>query len=231
MIGAKYDRKFASGNHSTIFLPYSLPTSQLKAAGFTQLANVKEISDVNSDITLNTWDLTKAEPTDYSTEAGKGYIVVAGNIPGKSYAALESFYKPEGRISVQAASAGQTTEQTGLVGNYEYCLRYQKDGNYMNYSYQNNKFRALSTSGAGTKPFRATFAVPLGSNASRYTILKAVFVDVDDIVPTAIDGVETVAEGDSRIYTLDGRLVSNSGKLSELPRGIYVRNGRKIVVK
>ncbi|MDY6438302.1 MAG: chitobiase/beta-hexosaminidase C-terminal domain-containing protein [Prevotella sp.] len=231
MIGAKYDRKFTSGNHSTIFLPYSLPTSQLKAAGFTQLANVKVISDVNSDITLNTWDLTKAEPTKYSTEAGKGYIVVAGNIPGKSYAALESFYKPSDGIAVQPASGGQTTEQTGLVGNYEYCLRRQKDGNYMNYSYQNNKFRALSTSGAGTKPFRATFAVPLGSNASRYTILNAVFVDVDDIVPTAIDGVETVAEGDSRIYTLDGRLVSNSGKLSELPRGIYVRDGRKIVVK
>ena len=73
--------------------------------------------------------------------------------------------------------------------------------------------------------------MPLGSNASRYTILNAVFVDVDDIVPTAIDGVETVAEGDSRIYTLDGRLVSNSGKLCELPRGIYVRDGRKIVVK
>ena len=231
MIGAKYDRKFTSGNHSTIFLPYSLTTSQLKAAGFTQLANVKEISDVNSDITLNTWDLTVAEPTDYTTDAGQGYIVVAGNIPGKSYAALEYFYKPSSGISVQAASAGQTTEQTGLVGNYEYCLRYQKDGNYMNYSYQNNKFRALSTSGAGTKPFRATFAVPLGSNASRYTILNAVFVDVDDIVPTAIDGVETVAEGDSRIYTLDGRLVSNSGKLCELPRGIYVRDGRKIVVK
>ena len=190
-----------------------------------------EISDVNSNITLNTWDLTHAEPTDYSTVAGQGYIVVAGNIPGKTYAALESFYKPSGGISVQAASAGQTTEETGLVGNYEYCLRYQKDGNYMNYSYQNNKFRALSANGAGTKPFRATFAVPLGSNASRYTILNAVFVDVDDIVPTAIDGVETVAEGDSRIYTLDGRLVSNSGKLSELPRGIYVRDGRKIVVK
>jgi len=231
MIGAKYDRKFTSGNHSTIFLPYSLTTSQLKDAGFTQLANVNEISDVNSEITLNTWDLTVAEPTDYITDAGQGYIVVAGNIPGKTYAALESFYKPSGGISVQAASAGQTTEQTGLVGNYEYCLRYQKDGNYMNYSYQNNKFRALSTNGAGTKPFRATFAVPLGSNASRYTILNAVFVDVDDIVPTAIDGVETVAEGDSRIYTLDGRLVSNSGKLSELPRGIYVRDGRKIVVK
>ena len=231
MIGAKYDRKFTSGNHSTIFLPYSLPTSQLKAAGFTQLANVKEISDVNSDITLNTWDLTQDEPTDYSTVAGEGYIVVAGNISGKDYAALEAFYKPDGGIAVQPASDGQTTEQTGLVGNYEYCVRRQKDGNYMNYSYQNNKFRALSTSGAGTKPFRATFAVPLGSNASRYTILNAVFVDVDNIVPTAIDGVETVAEADSRIYTLDGRLVSNSGKLSELPRGIYVRNGRKIVVK
>ena len=205
MIGAKYDRKFTSGNHTTIFLPYSLTTSQLKAAGFTQLANVKEISDVNSDITLNTWDLTQTEPTDYTTVAGEGYIVVAGTLPGKTYAALENFYKPSGGIAVQPASGGQTTEQTGLVGNYEYCLRFQKDGNYMNYSYQNNKFRALSTSGAGTKPFRATFAVPLGSNASRYTILNPVFVDVDDIVPTAIDGVETVAEGDSRIYTLDGR--------------------------
>ena len=39
MIGAKYDRKFTSGNHSTIFLPYSLTTSQLKAAQRCELGH------------------------------------------------------------------------------------------------------------------------------------------------------------------------------------------------
>ena len=234
MIGAKYDRQFTTGNHSTIFLPYSLPTSQLKAAGFTQLANVKEISDVNSDITLNTWDLTVAKPTGYSTEAGKGYIVVAGNISGKNYAALEDFYKPDGGIAVQKAADGQIAEQTGLVGNYKYEKRYKNDksGTYMNYSYQNDKFRALSPTGATMKPFRAILAVPLAHQASRFTILNAVLVSADEpFVPTEISGVTSVADVDSHVYTLDGRLVSTDGDMSKLMRGIYVRGGKKIVVK
>jgi len=234
MIGAKYDRQFTTGNHSTIFLPYSLPTSQLKAAGFTQLANVKVISDVNSDITLNTWDLTKETPMAYSTEAGKGYIVVAGTLPGKEYAALENFYKPSGGIAVQKAADGQIEEQTGLVGNYKYEKRYKNDesGTYMNYSYQNDKFRALSPTGATMKPFRAILAVPLAHQASRFTILNAVLVSADEpFVPTEISGVTSVADVDSHVYTLDGRLVSTDGDMSKLMRGIYVRGGKKIVVK
>ncbi len=236
MMGVKYDRQFTANQHSTMFLPFAVKTEQLKTAGFKELQMVNVDKVTSSNIPLITWDLTKETLTPYTTTAGQGYIVIAGG----NGASLSSFIKPTGgigSIDVQAANSASAkkTVATGLVGAYVYGLRYQTEDaggtTYMNYSYQNNKFRALSTSGAGTKPFRATFAVPLGSNASRYTILNAVFVDVDDIVPTAIDGVETVAEGDSRIYTLDGRLVSNSGKLSELPRGIYVRNGRKIVVK
>lgn len=232
MIGAKYDRQFTTGNRSTIFLPYAIPTSQLKAAGFTQLSNINSISSVNSEIVLNTWDLTKETLTDYTTIAGNGYIVTAGNISGKSYASLEAFYKPEDGISVQKASSGQTSETTGLVGNYVYTVKYQNEGDYMNYSFQNNQFRPLKTEaqgGATMKPFRAILAVPTSAAVSMFK--TSFFYIEDDYVPTDIQTIDMSGEKGGNIYTIDGRLVRTDGSVNSLPRGIYIQNNKKFVVK
>ena len=238
MIGAKYDRQFTANQHSTLFLPYAVTTEQLKTAGFKELQMVDVDNVTSANIPLITWDLTKEPLTDkdYTTTAGQGYIVIAGG----AGASLSSFIKPTGGIEVQAANSAlaKKTEATGLVGAYVYGLRYQTEDaggtTYMNYSYLNDKFRALATAaqgGAEIKPFRATFAVP-NSVVNGARMLSTFIIDADEVfTPTGVDklGVEEQLSGN--IYTLDGRLVSTNGKLSELSRGIYVRGGRKIVVK
>lgn len=234
MMGAKYDRQFTANQHSTMFLPFAVTTEQLKTAGFKELQMVDVNNVTSANIPLITWDLTKETPTSYTTTAGQGYIVIAGD----NGASLSSFIK--GGIDVQAANSEEAkkTEATGLVGAYVYCTRNQTETvsgtTYMNYSYLNDKFRALATAaqgGAEIKPFRATFAVPM-SVAGGARMLSTFIIDADEVfTPTGVDklGVEEQLSGN--IYTLDGRLVSTNGKLSELSRGIYVRGGRKIVVK
>lgn len=239
MMGAKYDRKFTANQHSTLFLPYAVTTEQLKTAGFKELQMVNVDKVTSANIPLITWDLTKETLTPYTTTAGQGYIVIAGG----NGASLSSFIKPTGgigSIDVQAANSASAkkTVTTGLVGAYVYGLRYQTEDaggtTYMNYSYLNDKFRALATvaqGGAEIKPFRATFAVPK-SVVGEARMLSTFVIDADEVfTPTGVDklGVEEQLSGN--IYTLDGRLVSTNGKLSELSRGIYVRGGRKIVVK
>ena len=236
MMGAKYDRQFTVNQHSTLFLPFAVTTQQLKTAGFKELQMVDVDNVTSTNIPLITWDLTKETLTDYTTTAGQGYIVIAG----AAGASLSSFIKPTGGIEVQAANSAlaKKTEATGLVGAYVYCKRNQTEDaggtTYMNYSYLNDKFRALATAaqgGAEIKPFRATFAVP-NSVVNGARMLSTFIIDADEVfTPTGVDklGVEEQLSGN--IYTLDGRLVSTNGKLSELSRGIYVRGGRKIVVK
>lgn len=239
MMGAKYDRQFTANQHSTMFLPFAVTTEQLKDAGFKELQMVDVDHVTSTNIPLITWDLTQTPLTNYTTTAGQGYIVIAGG----NGASLSSFIKETDGISginVQAANSASAkkTVATGLVGAYVYGLRYQTEDaggtTYMNYSYLNDKFRALATAaqgGAEIKPFRATFAVPK-SVVGEARMLSTFVIDADEVfTPTGVDklGVEEQLSGN--IYTLDGRLVSTNGKLSELSRGIYVRGGRKIVVK
>ena len=51
-----------------------------------------------------------------------------------------------------------------------------------------------------------------------------------------VSGISTAAEAaeaaeDGAVYTMDGRLVRNDGSLEGLPKGVYVKGGKKYVVK
>lgn len=58
---------------------------------------------------------------------------------------------------------------------------------------------------------------------------------VNDLTETYATGIQTVnnrsslANASANIYSLDGRLVSSDGNLNNLPKGIYITNGKKIV--
>ena len=86
-----------------------------------------------------------------------------------------------------------------------------------------DKFYIPSVSGKTMKGMRAYFIVPSGTSA---TALRA---NIDGKV-TAIDhinGAEVV--GAAPVYNLQGQYVGTS--LNGLPRGIYVQNGKKMVVR
>ena len=56
---------------------------------------------------------------------------------------------------------------------------------------------------------------------------------VNDVtaVYTAISPVITDAIGNGNVYSLDGRLVRTDGKLDNLPKGIYIVNKKKVILK
>lgn len=58
-----------------------------------------------------------------------------------------------------------------------------------------------------------------------YPVLSSSF----GIVPSAIKAINITPENDNRIYTIDGRHAGTSSK--DLPKGIYILNGKKMIIK
>ena len=57
---------------------------------------------------------------------------------------------------------------------------------------------------------------------------------VNDVTASYISGISPITfktVGNSKVYTLDGRLVRTNGSLDNLPKGVYIINGKKHVLK
>lgn len=73
------------------------------------------------------------------------------------------------------------------------------------------------------KGFRAAFVLPSGAEATKYkVVIDGTATGIEDLV---IDGVKA----NGRVYNLNGQYVGNS--LNGLQPGIYIQNGKKVVVK
>ena len=86
-----------------------------------------------------------------------------------------------------------------------------------------NSFLQPDADKAVMKGMRAYFIVPAGTPAAA---LRANIDGVETAID-AIDATETVA--DTTVYNLQGQRVGNT--LQGLPRGLYIQNGKKVVVK
>ena len=66
---------------------------------------------------------------------------------------------------------------------------------------------------------------------SRY--LQIGNVTIEEGTATGITNVLSAdnAETDGKVYTIDGRLVRTDGSLEGLARGIYIKDGKKYVVR
>ena len=85
----------------------------------------------------------------------------------------------------------------------------------------------------GIQDAKDFFNFEAGLSASSKTQSSLFGEDVfDDNGTTSIDKVEIVAGEDSQeIYNISGQLVSTNGTFVGLPKGIYVKGGKKFVVK
>ncbi len=73
------------------------------------------------------------------------------------------------------------------------------------------------------KGFRAAFVLPSGAEATKYkVVIDGTATGIEDLV---VDGVKA----NGRVYNLNGQYVGNS--LNGLQPGLYIQNGKKIVVK
>ena len=140
-------------------------------------------------------------------EAGKPYLF----LPSESQLSL-TYY---GSTIVNAPGS-----ENGLIGSFE-----GMDVAPGYYLLSNNKIVLCGANCdiAANRAYIDMDAVPLYTGE---TGVKSLDVYCDD--PDGISLVpDTTPEGDGRIYDLSGRYISNS----RLPKGIYIMNGRKMVIK
>lgn len=150
-----------------------------------------------------------------SIEAGKPYIVKpTKEVVNPSFTG----------VNIEATAAKQVGANGYFMqGIYSVKTDLTTDGTNLFLGDGNKFYKPLGTTTAKMKGMRAYFIVPQGTN---FAALRA---NIDGAT-TAIDDLTTVVEQptDNRIYNLQGQFVGTS---FEGLHGVYVQNGKKVLVK
>ena len=150
-----------------------------------------------------------------SIEAGKPYIVKpTKEVVNPSFTG----------VNIEATAAKQVGANGYFMqGIYSAKTDLTTDGTNLFLGDGNKFYKPLGTTTAKMKGMRAFFIVPQGTN---FAALRA---NIDGAT-TAIDDLTTVVEQptDNRIYNLQGQFVGTS---FEGLHGVYVQNGKKVLVK
>lgn len=150
-----------------------------------------------------------------SIEAGKPYIVKpTKEVVNPSFTG----------VNIEAVAAKQVGANGYFMqGIYSVKTDLTTDGTNLFLGDGNKFYKPLGTTTAKMKGMRAFFIVPQGTN---FAALRA---NIDGAT-TAIDELTTVVEQptDNRIYNLQGQFVGTS---FEGLHGVYVQNGKKVLVK
>ena len=122
--------------------------------------------------------------------------------------------------------------QTVQHGNFIFTGNIEKDrslisGNgitYYAYKASDGTFvKAGTTKGMKIQPYRSFF-----STTSTVQAKAAVFDNTPTGISTVV-GINNIT--DQRVYNLNGELVSTNGISNRLPKGIYIMNHQKIVIR
>lgn len=148
-------------------------------------------------------------------EAGKPYIVKPANtVVNPTFTG----------VNIEAVAAKQVGANGFFMqGTYGAKTDLTTDGTNLFLGEGNKFYKPSGTTTARMKGLRAFFIVPQGTN------LAALRANIDGAT-TAIDELTTVVEQptDNRIYNLQGQFVGTS---FEGLHGVYVQNGKKVLVK
>ena len=182
-------------------------------------AGVPYLIYVPEDISSTLYDFTRTSDEEVQSEDYR---------PGEEMMVFTNIVlqNPESSVSeVTKGSASFTsnlgaTDIAGVIGsNYVYYLHTDTEG-------ENPEFYAPGGTGENAtkiKGFRAYVSSPKASGAKKSLRFS------DDNVVTAIDKIDVQPEKNMPIINLQGQHMN--GDLKGLPRGIYIMNGKKYVVK
>ena len=194
-------RTFTPGKTSTIFLPFTIPASQ--AASMGAFYRFKEIK--GSDAVF--YD---AETGDIAANTPYIFVPTASQIEANSVnvKGTNTTFASNGNLTGTYERIEWTTDQTDIFG-----FAAQDDGDV-----KQGQF-VLVGAGAWLPPFRAYLKVANSSSARLRVVIDG---DTESITTV---GLGHTAPG--AWYTLDGQ------KLSGTPtaKGIYINNGKKIIVR
>ena len=230
-VDQSFKRELKAGMWNTLCLPFSLNEDQTKAA----LPEGFEIVDFYS---VKNDKLTFKKHYYQMIDAGRPYLIWIPRTQGEKY-----YMKfPTDYVAYDDNTSGR--KPINVNGEDDSADKYVWTGTYQQMSLPKNAYFVAQNPDNGktvikqnvsgksqTKGYRAYLVA-----ASGETPVKALSIDydgVDEEVTTGIDDIMadlTDPETTGKVYNLGGQLVSRNG-LQSLPKGIYIMNGKKYVVK
>lgn len=247
-----YNRHFDAGKWQTICLPYSMNNFQLKQQ-FGDNAKVVLLRDVQEGVNGAQTTANFVYHMNQDIIAGYPYLIY----PSKSTNVIETnAYLGEGTSDTPSASmtpltisakgpnlvSFPTADNTyGGLDCYDCVANFKTGVNVPKGSYvlSNGKLTRVMTEGGITAPaFMSYLKYTGGSDASflaKTRIDATNYADVDYDEATNIEDVllgSGIVGAKTDVYSINGMKVrSNTDDLNGLPKGIYVVNGKKYIVK
>lgn len=199
---------YKDGEWNTLCLPFAVADAKTAFDG----AELREVDAKNS----NGNTIVFKEAT--AIEAGKPYLIKWAN---SSAAAVNVEKKFEG-VTLVAAATPVEVNNVGISFNgfYKMTEASELGASVAAIGAGNKLFKVTE---GKMKGFRAAFVLSSGAEATKYkVVIDGAATGIEDLV---IDGVKA----NGRVYNLNGQYVGNS--LNGLQPGLYIQNGKKIVVK
>jgi hypothetical protein len=221
--GAQLKRAFTAGNWSTLCVPFSVANADIATVFGTnaQVANFTGVTlDDNNNITLNFSTTNAAITANTPCLIKLAQTADKYDVPATAFTATA----PADVTFESTANSSNQKVTAVMKGTYSKIATLPTDGTA--YIINGNKFYQVN-SDVSLKPFRAYFTL-----ATAAASVKALNVSVDGET-TAVTGInadETPVAGN--IYNLGGQQVRhNATNAASLPKGVYIKNGKKFVVK
>lgn len=199
---------YKDGEWNTLCLPFAVADAKTAFDG----AELREVD------TQNSHDNTIVFKEATAIDAGKPYLIKWAN---SSSAAVNVEKKFEG-VTLVAAATPVVVKEGGISFNGFYKMTEASElGAFVAAIGAGNKLFKVTE--GKMKGFRAAFVLSSGAEATKFNVvIDGTATGIEDLV---IDGVKA----NGRVYNLNGLYVGNS--LNGLQPGLYIQNGKKIVVK
>lgn len=207
---------YGDGGWNTLCVPFSLTAAQVKAA-FGNDVELRELESVaGNTLTFKTVNSVTADvPCLIKVTAnGSEYKFEGVSTTAVKDNRYYTFSDVKGDIMFLGIYSAMDVVEADLAG-------LSTTGYYAFLGANNTFFKAKT--GPKMKGFRAFFSVPNDVNNEKLkAVIDGTTTGIEDLV---VDGVKA----NGRVYNLNGQYVGNS--LYGLQPGLYIQNGKKIVVK
>jgi len=224
-----YDRSYKAGIMSSFCLPVALTKSQLLTMGVAMVYeyNGLKVED-GKDTEVQFTEHNMSGSDDFTTTAGMPYIV--------KFTSDGSFSATSSEEMVVSGSAGKSSDGV-FNGNYGYTTLRNEDANkptlffYSASGSNYGKFVPAFSDEEGThmKSFRGYFDFSKSTSSAKRYVFSLIEHSSTTTGINNVEGAEKSNHGP--IYTVNGQLVSKDGDYSRLPKGIYIQNNHKFVIK
>ena len=198
---------YKDGEWNTLCLPFAVADAKIAFDG----AELREVDTEKS----NGNTIVFKEAT--TIEAGKPYLIKWAKTPNEVCDFVNTF---EGVTLVATATPVKVNDAITFTGFYNKATADKLGASVAAIGAGNKLFKVTS---GEMKGFRAAFVLnPATPAAGIKVVIDGTTTGIEDLV---VDGVKA----NGRVYNLNGQYVGNS--LNGLQPGLYIQNGKKIVVK